>query len=548
MIRKTHASCRELRTQGLRARVAQRGLAHFYGLFAVLVVASVQIFFSLQQGGYNTAQWYWGVGAIMAAVFGAALVPGYLSSPSVGRKQWALAGALLLLVVVVSASIFWSIAPTLSILEASRTTMYVGAFVLLLPAVARWGSLMVDATIFGALLPPAIYGLLQKAFPTSVEYTGRYGVEVDPTISSTVGYTAAFGMMCAMGVLLAVARIGSFCSVLLRALYSVTGVLFLVALYFSFSRGALLALAVGVIVLLVLAQRRFEVLCNLAIAALPALWVVSQARDYPALVSRPVSLEVIETDGLALLGILALALLFALVAQALFTVLVGWFVRVIPEGTHGVLRIAGTVSAVVIVVVGLYLGWSAFQQAGGFDELKNQIMDTPSQSQAQAITADQTERFSSLNTNRIEQWKIAWENWREHPFTGTGGDTYQIVHEEKAPLDLEGVLHPHSVWMSLLSDTGIFAFLSFAAFCIGCLAIACYSAFSGTVSGRSRALLAGSTAAISAYLVSSSIDWHWYIPGSTLPFFALAAVAVSTTGRQRELSANQDRVRKIQDG
>jgi len=62
-------------------------------------------------------------------------------------------------------SISWSIAPVLSFQEASRTAMYAGTFVLVLPAVAYWGSLVVDLTLFGALLPPAIYGLLQKILP-----------------------------------------------------------------------------------------------------------------------------------------------------------------------------------------------------------------------------------------------------------------------------------------------------------------------------------------------------------------------------------------------
>src|SRR3712207_8781851 len=53
--------------------------------------------------------------------------------------------------------------------------------------------------------------------------------------------------------------------------------------YLSFSRGALLAFAAGVVVLLALAKHRFEVLGNLAITVLPALWVISQARELPGL-------------------------------------------------------------------------------------------------------------------------------------------------------------------------------------------------------------------------------------------------------------------------
>jgi peptidoglycan/LPS O-acetylase OafA/YrhL len=83
--------------------------------------------------------------------------------------------------------------------------------------------------------------------------------------------------------------------------------------------------------------------------------------------------------------------------------------------------------------------------------------------------------------------------------------------------------------MSLLSDTGIFAFLAFAAFSVGVLALAASNALRKGRSRRSQSLIAGSTAAVTVYLISSSVDWHWYIPASTLPFFALAAVAVGMT-------------------
>jgi hypothetical protein len=514
-------------------------LARSYGLFAVVVMALIQLFFSVHKGGYFVYQWYWGASAIAIALVGAALVPGYFSK--LRREQWVVAGTLLALTAVVTASIFWSLYPILSWHEASRTAMYAGVFVLLLPASARWGWLIVDATIFGALLPPALFGLMQKIYPMDVVYSGFLTLESDPKASSTVGYHPTFGMMCAMGALLVVARVGSFRSLYstpLRALYSATGVIFLVALYFSFSRGALLAFAAGAVVLLAFAKHRFEVLGNLAVTVLPALWVISQAREFPGLVTRPVSEEVMKADGLALIGPLVQGLLLALAAQVMFSLLVCAVEGYVPDGVRRGASIVGTTLAVVAVAGGLFVGWAKFQEVGGFEELRSQITASDSELQANATATDQTKRFSSLSAaNRIALWEIAWANFREHPLTGTGGDTYQVVYQEKAAEGVKAaqdpVLHPHNMWMSLLSDTGIFAFLAFAAFCVGSLAFACYNAFSKTRSRHSRALIAGSMAAATAYLVSSSIDWNWYMPASTVPFFALAAVAVGTTRRRR---------------
>lgn len=536
MISETRASGLEPRPVGLRARLARRDPASYYGLFAVLVLASVQLYFSLRGGGYFPEQWYWGAALVAAALGGAVFVPGYLTSSSVGPKQWALAGALLGLVALATASVFWSVSPSLSLNEASRTAMYAAVFALLLPAAARWGSLVVDATILGALLPPALYGLAQKMYPAAVEYTGFLTLQTDPKVSSTVGYHPAFGMMCAMGALLSVARVGSFRSLRstpLRALLSATGVVFLVALYFSFSRGGLLAFAAGAVVLLALSKYRFEALGNLAVVVLPSLWVVSEAREYSGLVTRPVSPEVMVADGLALQGPLIQGVLLALVGQALFALLVRAVERYVPGDVLRGARLVGTTLAVVAVAGCLFFGWTAFQEVGGLEQLKSQIMASDTDLQEEATATDETQRLTSVSAaNRIALWGIAWENFREHPLTGTGGDTYQVLYEEKAPEGSGAVLHPHSMWLSLLSDMGIFAFLAFAAFCIGCLYLALYNAFHKTRSRRSRALVAGAAAAITAYLVSSSIDWNWYIPASTVPFFALAAVAAGMTRRR----------------
>ena len=533
----------------MRPRSAVENPIAAYGLLAVAVVASVQIFFSLRLGGYFIEQWAWGASAIAAALVGAALIRRYFSTASLGRGQWALVGALVALVAIVTASISWSIAPELSFQEASRTAMYAGTFVLLLPAVAYWGSLVVDLTLFGALLPPAIYGLLQKILPTgetfafSVKYTGFGTLLTDPKVSSTVGYHPAFGMMCAMGALLAISRVGAFRSlrsIPLRALYSATGTVFLVALYFSFSRGAVLSLAAGAVVFLVLSKHRFEALGNAAVSGLPALWVISQARELSGLVSRPVSLQAVKSDGLALVEPLLKGLLLAFAAQLLFSLLVFAVKKFVPEGVRRGVGLVATVITACAVVVALSYAAATFQNAGGVGELRERITADPSELEARAQQTDQTQRLTSVSaTTRIVLWQIAWENFREHPLTGTGGDTYRVIFKQNWPANSwQRVLHPHSVWLSLLSDTGIFSFLAFAAFSVGCLCLAFYNALSTTRTTRSRALLAGSAAALTAYLASSTIDWNWYIPASTLPFFALAAVAAGTTPRRRERNHN----------
>lgn len=82
---------------------------------------------------------------------------------------------------------------------------------------------------------------------------------------------------------------------------------------------------------------------------------------------------------------------------------------------------------------------------------------------------------------------LAWENWQRHPLTGTGGDTYRIVYQQEEAEDAQEVLHHHEPALG----QGIFAFLAFAAFSVGLLALAAYNALYGKRSVRSRAIIAG---------------------------------------------------------
>ena len=491
---------------------------------------AVQVYFSVYKGGYFPEQWYKGVWVLLGALGASALIPGYYAAASMGRKQWVLVAILALFAGVVAASVLWSISRELSVREAARTTMYAGVFVLLLPAAVRWSALIVDAVVFGGLLPPALFGLLQKIYPTLTPYTGFDTLENDPRASSTLGYHPTFGMMCAIGAVLCVARMGSFGSpraVLLRALYSAVAVLFLVMLYFTFSRGAVLALVGGALALLVFSGRRFEVLGNLAIPALAASWVILEARALPGLVTRPVSRPQMQVDGWLLVDPLLVAMSAAFVVQAAFVAIVWIFTRYAPENFKRAAYWVGVAAVAGVVLLGVLQGFGLFQEAGGVRGIQGRLTANDVYADPE-FAADPTRRYASLDgAARLGLWEIALENWREHPFTGTGGDTYQVVFEEQGSEGLGEVLHPHSMWMSLLSDTGVFAFLLFLAFSIGLLVLAAYNAFVVARSHRSRALIAGSAASVTAYLISSSVDWNWYIPASTLPFFALAAVAAS---------------------
>jgi O-antigen ligase len=138
---------------------------------------------------------------------------------------------------------------------------------------------------------------------------------------------------------------------------------------------------------------------------------------------------------------------------------------------------------------------------------------------------DVNERLTSLSSNsRSAYWSVAWEEWKEHPLTGTGAGTFHYTWLENRPGD-SSVRQVHNVYLEQGTETGVFAFLALSGFAA---LLGLYLTWTTwrKASGDRRLLLAGLTAAVGLYLLHSALEWHWYIPPSTLFFFILAGVAI----------------------
>jgi O-antigen ligase len=146
-------------------------------------------------------------------------------------------------------------------------------------------------------------------------------------------------------------------------------------------------------------------------------------------------------------------------------------------------------------------------------------------------TEDVGQRLTSLSLgNRAEYWPLAWEEWKEHPLTGTGAGTFQYVWLENRP-DTKGAKQVHNLYLEQGTETGVFAFLALVGFAVTLVGYSARATWRSQ-GGERRILLAGLVSALVVYLVSSSIEWHWYIPGSTLIFFLLAAVTAKYASRE----------------
>jgi O-antigen ligase len=175
--------------------------------------------------------------------------------------------------------------------------------------------------------------------------------------------------------------------------------------------------------------------------------------------------------------------------------------------------------ALVVGVTVLAIGGVAFAVVngyGGFGKTYETLVNNPNQ------TEDMGQRLTSLDMGfREDYWRVGWEAWKEHPLTGTGAGTFKYTWLENRP-NSQGVQQVHNLYLEQGTETGVFAFVALAGFVV---ALFGYSARATWRSrGERRLLLAGLTSALVVYLVSSFLEWHWYIPGSTLFFFLLAGI------------------------
>jgi hypothetical protein len=482
-----------------------RLLAVFKGL-VMLALLAVTAYGMMRNGLYLDELWLPVAAGVLALLFATLFARGfYADLPPAGTLALAFLAAL---VAVKGLSMVWTISETETIKEVLRSSMYLAIFVMVLGALTSWRQVgpLID---FSVLVVAAVagYGLLQKINPAEYPVRSIDGVRMD----STLGYANTTAVIIGMGVVLALSRMTTLRNFALRGLYAALLLSFMVALYLTVSRGGLGSLGIGMIVLFVLGGSRLQMLANLLLMALPGAWLWWRMQSLPGLLETGIRPQEKLADGTVFRNDLILALLVAFALQAGYTLLANRY-ELVPTArrTLGIVAIAGLVlvaCAGTFVVVGKYGGQGDADKSG-----------------------DMAQRLTTLDiSSRGDYWRVGWEAWKEHPFTGTGAGTFYYTWLEDRP-SLKGVRQVHNLYLEQGTETGLFAFLALLGF------VAVLLGYTGRAAWRSRGerrlLLSGLVCALVVYLISSAAEWHWYIPPSTMFFFILAGIAIKFASRE----------------
>jgi hypothetical protein len=132
-------------------------------------------------------------------------------------------------------------------------------------------------------------------------------------------------------------------------------------------------------------------------------------------------------------------------------------------------------------------------------------------------------RFTSGGGNRYDYWRIAWDQFTDHPLDGVGAGNFDRTYFLQRRTD-EDVRQAHSIELQTLGDTGLLG----AAFLLAFLGAVFLGAWRCAAAARRREVGAGIVAATTGmfvvWLAQTSVDWLHLIPGVT--GIALGAAAI----------------------
>ena len=465
---------------------AHAGAATAAGAFAVVFGLAVA------NGGYFPTSWGWSALALLWAS-AMALVVRAPARPT--ALEIAFLAAIGGLVVWIALSATWSSSLTRTVLELEHALVYLaGALAVLLLTQRRTVPHLLGGALAGITLVCA-YGLATRLFPARL---GTFDPVAGYRLSEPLGYWNALAIIAAIGALLALGLAARSGAPAARALAASGLVVLLPTLYFTFSRGGWIALAVGVAAALALDGRRLQLITALLVLApVPGLAVWLSSRS-GALTRQSSPLEEASHDGHWLaLAILVLALVAAGLAVALSQA-----ERRLRPGRAFRRAYAGA----LILALSLALA-AVFVHYGSPPALVVRAYDAFNAPPPQ-VTTDLNDRLFSFSGNgRPELWGTAWDLAQAQPLLGSGAGTFERYWLQHRPTDLK-VRDAHSLYLETLAELGPVGM----AVLLAALALPVAAA----IRARRHPLVPAALGAYVAYLVHAGVDWDWEMTAVTL--------------------------------
>ena len=441
------------------------------------------------------------------------LVFGGASATALKRPFYWTAGSILGLSLLSAISSLWSGSVELSVIEADRVLVYLSFFLaaFLIAQTDQRRQRFAEGLAI-SIVVVALLGLGSRLLPHVLQVSDSLGT--GPRLRYPLGYWNANGAVFGIGIALLLWSSRRAASAALRWLSVAAMPAVLLALYFTYSRGGLLALVVAAGCMIALSRDRLWLAATLAIAALgsvPAVLAVQDRRDLADnLPSQAVVGQGVTVLLILLAGIGLTLLLFAGLRrlERRDGALTG---RALELSRHPtVLR--GIAAAFVVVAIGLTVavGGRAWHQ---FSSSDIQFPDQPEQ------------HFSQLSgAGRHDFWRVALDTFDEKPLLGIGAGTYEFAWEEKRSIELP-VHDAHSLYLEAFAELGIAGGVLVLVL-VGSMLWAGFMAWRRALHPE-RERYAALFAAMLAFATGAAFDWFWELAAIGAVFFLAGGVVVA---------------------
>jgi hypothetical protein len=432
---------------------------------------------------------------------------------TLGRPFYWAVGLIGALALFSASSSLWSGSVELSVIEADRVLVYLGFFVaaFLIAQTDQRRQRFAEGLAI-SLIGVAVLALASRLLPHVFELGAGPGS--NPRLGYPLGYWNANGLAFGIGAALTLwlSRRSLNASLRWAAVAALPAIL--LALYFTYSRGGLLALAVACGCLLVLSPDRLWLLGTLAIGAIgaiPAVLAVQAHRSLAENLANPAAVD----QGVTVLLILAAGTALALLLFAGLRRLEGRGGGVTGRALalsrdRRVLRGIALVAALLAIGAAIAVGGRAWHQ---FTSPDLQFPNQPEQ------------HFGQLSgAGRSEFFRVAIDAFAEDPAIGHGAGTYRFSWDQLRHISLP-VLDAHSLYLQAFAELGAVGGL----LVLGLVGSLLWTGFAAwrAASGTRRELHAVLFAACLAFAVGAAIDWFWEIAALGAVFFLAAAALVA---------------------
>jgi tetratricopeptide (TPR) repeat protein len=140
-------------------------------------------------------------------------------------------------------------------------------------------------------------------------------------------------------------------------------------------------------------------------------------------------------------------------------------------------------------------------------------------------------------TNRYEAWRVAWDEFLEHPATGIGTENFAVPYLERREDAGRNPRHPHSTPLRVMSQLGIVGTALF----VTVLAIALLLALRQRreLDSRAGGACAAALMVFVYWLLHGSVDIFWELPALGAPAWGLLGLAGALSKEKREPPAGQ---------